>query len=216
MGEGDDIADATPFDRSGLIARHVRNRTDLFAAEARNIAKATLKYFASRPTRRRAPFTLEWALALHGDMFGDVWEWAGRPRRTNLNLGSPFAQVEVELFQLLQDLAYWREHQTYPPVERAARLHHGAVRIHPFLNGNGRWSRMLANVMLRQEGHPLTEWPDATIGHTSVIRTEYIAAVRAADGGDFGPLLALHMTYTPAPAPPSPKRRTPRLGPENP
>lgn len=52
------------------------------------------------------------------------------------------------------------------------------VAIHPFLNGNGRWARMLANIWLKRNGHPITEWPEATISFKSVIRDEYLAAIR--------------------------------------
>ena len=84
-----------------------------------------------------------------------------------------------------------------PLLEQAARLHHSAVVIHPFENGNGRWSRMLANIWLKQNGSNLTFWPEATVGETSVIRDEYLQALKAADRMDFGPLFALHAKYTP-------------------
>ena len=71
------------------------------------------------------------------------------------------------------------------------RLHYRAVGIHPFPNGNGRWARMLANIWLRRHGHPITEWPEETIGSVSVIRKEeHLTAIRAYDEGDEGPLLA--------------------------
>lgn len=49
----------TPIDDiSGLKLRNVRTRRELAVAEAENIAKAVVKYLASRPNRRRAPFTV--------------------------------------------------------------------------------------------------------------------------------------------------------------
>ena len=71
-------------------------------------------------------------------------------------------------------------------LEQAVRLHHRAVRIHPFPNGNGRWARMLANIWLKRHGQPITAWPEETIGTRSVVRDEYLAAIRAADEGDEG------------------------------
>jgi Fic family protein len=82
-----------------------------------------------------------------------------------------------------------------PLHEQAARLHHRAVAIHPFANGNGRWSRMLANIWLRRNGARWTEWPEATIGASSVIRGRYLDALRAADAGDLGPLTAMHAEF---------------------
>ena len=40
--------------------------------------------------------------------------------------------------------------------EQAVLLHHRAVQIHPFENGNGRWSRLLANIWLKKHAHPIT------------------------------------------------------------
>jgi hypothetical protein len=62
---------------------------------------------------------------------------------------------------------------------------------------NGRWSRMLANIWLKRHNHPVTEWPEAVIGGESVERGRYLAAIRAADDGDEGPLLELCRRYTP-------------------
>ena len=56
---------------------------------------------------------------------------------------------------------------------------------------------MLANVWLKRDGHAITEWPEETIGSTSVIRREYVDAIRAADDGDEGPLRVLHQRFTP-------------------
>jgi Fic-DOC domain mobile mystery protein B len=144
----------TPLDDiSGLKPRHIRTRAELFNAEAMNIAKVIGKYFASRPSRRKAPFTLAWAYRLHREMFGDVWKWAGQRRQTDsTNIGIPSHQIDTSLHDLLEDLAAWRKFNTVDAIERAARLHHRAVQIHPFHNGNGRWSRMLANIMLTQDG----------------------------------------------------------------
>lgn len=83
-----------------------------------------------------------------------------------------------------------------PLIEQAARLHHGAVSIHPFENGNGRWARMLANIWLKLHGSPPTVWPQESVGETSIIRDEYLNAVKAADAMDFAPLIALHEKYS--------------------
>ena len=133
-------------------------------------------------------------LKLHREMFGDVWEWAGQTRTTNLNLGSPWHQVSIQLQDLCDDLAYWEKN--WPDtIEQAAHLHHRAVQIHPFLNGNGRWSRLLANIWLKLNKLPLTDWPEDSIGATSVIRDVYLDAIRRADNGDFTSLIDLHRKY---------------------
>ena len=75
-------------------------------------------------------------------------------------------------------------------------LHHLAVQFHPFLNGNGRWSRMLANIWLKRNRRPVTEWPEQVIGRESPVRGEYLQAIRAADEGDYEPLFELHRRFT--------------------
>jgi Fic-DOC domain mobile mystery protein B len=129
-------------------------------------------------------------------MFRRVWVFAGKRRNRMLNIGVEIHQIDTQLRQLLDDVLYWRDHETYPIIEQAARLHHRAVQIHPFENGNGRWSRLLGNIWLKQNDEPITAWPDETIGEESVIREQYIRAIKAADGGEFTQLIELHKRYT--------------------
>lgn len=189
------IPGQTPLDDlSGLRQRSIRTTAELNAAEAENIRKAIMKYLVGRPTRRSAPFTIAWLRRLHTEMFGEVWSWAGTFRVRETNVGSPPHVVETDLHNLLQDLREW-EGAKMPLLEQACRLHHIAVRIHPFPNGNGRWSRMLANVWLKLQGAGPIEWPESTIGTSSAVRAEYLEAVRAADRGDYTRLLALHKRF---------------------
>jgi Fic-DOC domain mobile mystery protein B len=193
----EDSGGQTPVgDISGLIPRGVISRQRLNFLEAENIRKAVLRYLSARPTRRQAPFTLDWCYKLHRQMFGNVWHWAGTRRASELNLGVPAHRIDIDLQNLLDDLLYWRERNQMSHIEQSARLHHRAVQIHPFLNGNGRWSRLLANIYLKQSGNPLTIWPEQTVGEASVIRQEYLTAVRAADSGDYSLLIQLHTRYT--------------------
>jgi Fic-DOC domain mobile mystery protein B len=187
------IPGQTPLDDpSGLRIKGIRTTTELNAAEAENIRKATIKYLVSKPSKRSARFDLAWLLMLHNEMFGEVWEWAGTLRKTETNIGSRPHQIEIDLHNLLEDLKAWN----MPLLEQAVRLHHCAVKIHPFRNGNGRWSRMLANIWLKLHGAEPIEWPESTIGTASTIRAAYLEAVKVADGGDYSKLLALHEQYS--------------------
>ena len=189
------IPGQTPLDDlSGLRVKGVRTTAELNAAEAENIRKATVKYLIARPTRRSARFDVTWTLRLHREMFGDVWTWAGTLRKSETNIGSPAHRIETDLHELVADLRAW-ESAGMSVLEQAVRLHHAAVRIHPFPNGNGRWSRMLANIWLKLHGVGPIEWPEATIGAASAIRGDYLEAVRAADRGDLSKLLALHERF---------------------
>jgi Fic-DOC domain mobile mystery protein B len=132
------------------------------------------------------------ALTLHRRLFGEVWKWAGKYRDTEKNIGIDPLHIPVEMRKLMDDARYWAEHQTYEPLEAAARLHHRMVFIHPFANGNGRHARIMADTVLSAVyGAKPIDW---TGGHDlqklSARRTGYIAALRAADRGDLAPLLA--------------------------
>jgi Fic-DOC domain mobile mystery protein B len=189
------IPGETPIDDvSGLKIKGIATRRQLSEFEARNINRAVSKYLGKRPSRRTAPFHYSWCLKLHKEMFGRVWQWAGQIRTQNLNVGVPFYQVPEQLYALLQDLDFWSQGST-TLVEQSARLHHRSVQIHPFENGNGRWARLLANIWLRRNGSGPVLWPEQTLGETSVIRDEYLLAIRAADELDYAPLIGLHERY---------------------
>jgi len=180
---------ATPIeDTEGLIPDIV-TLADLNAVEAENILLAE-----DRHLRRRKPADAGWLdeaflRALHGDMLGDVWDWAGTYRHKELTIGVEPALVHEEIGKLLGDFRYW---QTLKPgdmsiLERAVRLHHKLVWIHPFRNGNGRHARMTADVYLHSQRHALPVWP-ADVGGAGEARKRYVAALKAADGGDYAPL----------------------------
>ena len=185
----------TPLeDLSGLRVQGVTTKAALDALEAENVRRATLKYLASKPTRLQARFDVEWMLALHAEMFGRVWKWAGTVRTAETNIGARPRDIQVELHELQRDLMAWEE-SGMALEEQAVWLHHRAVQIHPFPNGNGRWARMLANIWLAVHDAEPIEWPDATIGTASAVRDEYLAAVRAADRGEYAGLEALHSRF---------------------
>lgn len=192
------IPGETPLeDLSGF--KHIKSfphptRAIVNELEAKNILKATMKYLAKRPAKKSAPFDYSWLLKLHKEMFGDVWGWAGEFRTTAKSIGVAPVQIREELAIMLQFLHQWEE-DGLDPIEIATRLHHKAVYIHPFENGNGRWSRMLANVWLKLHGHSPTLWPSNLDDETN-IRDKYLAAVREADQHIFEPLIQLHKEYS--------------------
>jgi Fic-DOC domain mobile mystery protein B len=186
----------TPIDDvSGLKIRSITNRGELNQAEAENIRRAVVKYLLAKPNPRSARFDLAWSKRLHREMFGRVWRWAGEIRHTNLNIGIEHYQVETGLQMLFDDLSFWRQHATVGIVEQTVLLHHRAVQIHPFLNGNGRWARMLANVWCKLQDGRVINWPEDVIGSESAIRADYLTAIRAADRGDYTALTEMHKKY---------------------
>lgn len=136
--------------------------------------------------------TDEFMRELHRRLFGEVWRWAGIFRQTEKNIGVDPLTIAVELRMLLDDARFWVGHDTYAPLEAAARFHHRLVLVHLFPNGNGRHARIAADIYLEEcFGHAPIDW---AAGHdlltTSERREAYIAALRAADKGEFDLLLA--------------------------
>ena len=75
------------------------------------------------------------------------------------------------------------------PIEQATRIHHRLVWIHPFPNGNGRFARLIADMYLKSLGCTHPTWP-VDLQNDSPDRKRYINTLKAADKGDFGPLIA--------------------------
>jgi len=193
------IDDATPLDDiSGLKLPNDKlySLKEIYMHEANNIALATLKYLSAPPSKKIAPFSYEWLLQLHYDMFGNVWDWAGKFRKVELSIGIKAYLVPTTLNELANDIAYWDKHKTFDIYETATRIHHRAVQIHPFQNGNGRWSRMLANIYLRQNGSMPVKWQEDLLSSENPKRDEYIKSLKMADDGDYKILIEMHkVTY---------------------
>lgn len=194
MKDKTQIANATfSSDVSGLKLDRSKaySNKEIYFHEAKNILAATLKYLKSYPSRKQAPFDYDFFLNLHKEMFGNVWDWAGKPRTLELNFGVKAYQIRMELKKLVDDLDFWHDNKSFDTVEIAARLHHRAVVIHPFLNGNGRWSRMLANIYLKQNKLAPTAWNEDLLSKDNPHRQKYIQALKLADGGDYSLLIKL-------------------------
>jgi len=188
------IADATYLDDiSGLRLDTAKQYTmdEIYLYEAKNITQATLKYLSLVPDKKLAPFSSQWLLILHKDMFGDVWEWAGKLRQVELSIGVKAYLVSTGIKKLVDDLAFWEENKSFDVIEIASRIHHRTVQIHPFLNGNGRWARMLANIYLKQNGLQPTKWNENLLSKENLHRDDYIKALKKADTGDYSNLIEM-------------------------
>ena len=180
---------ATPLaadERAQLIPTYITTRAQLNEAEQANIADADLWAFS----RKRDVMDEAFLLSLHKRMLNGVWKWAGSFRQTERNIGIQAYRIGVELRQLLDDVSYWMEHQTFSPDEIAVRFHHRLVFIHPFPNGNGRHARLAADLLAVQLGQERFSWGSANLVTADETRAAYVAALKAADAHDIGPLLA--------------------------
>lgn len=73
--------------------------------------------------------------------------------------------------------------------EIAVRFHHRLVQIHPFPNGNGRVSRLMADLVLQKLEGKSPYWGNTDLVNVSEIRSKYIEALRKADAGDYAELI---------------------------
>lgn len=177
---------ATPVDDiSGLIPTHILTKTELNEWEAANILKATKKYLAKR---KPIEISVEWLKKVHKDMFDETWQWAGQLRRKNFNIGLDWHLIPEQLKLLVDDISYWQKRNDPVMFEQSLRLHHRLVKIHPFVNGNGRHARLVSDIFLFSHGCDLPRWPEAKLIDETRIRQRYIDALRSADKGDYKPL----------------------------
>lgn len=156
-------------------------------ASERALTKSYIRELHQALTGRQATYTarnqfdqLFDAAMIHGD-------WKKQPNDVGLEDGSRFEfcppeQVDSEIKRLL---AFHAEHDAagVPRDIEAAWLHHRFTLIHPFVDGNGRVARALATlVLLRGNWFPLVVTRDDKV--------PYLNAIRQADAGDLGPLVA--------------------------
>ncbi|WP_240183053.1 mobile mystery protein B [Pedobacter jeongneungensis] len=123
-------------------------------------------------------------------MYKDVWKWAGAFRKTNKNIGVDRWQVAIELKNLLEDTRFWIENNAYSPDEIAIRFKHRIVSIHCFSNGNGRHSRLLADIIVEKLFHgAVFTWGAENLSKESENRRGYLNSLKLADKGDYTELL---------------------------
>jgi len=174
----------TPIDQDELDQLKIKSistREELDELEQQNIEKAHEWSLGKKFTADRI-LSEEFVLELHERMFGDVWLWAGQTRRSNKNIGEDWREVRIQLRNLLEDTKHWVEHRTFSEDEVAIRFKHRLVSIHCFPNGNGRHSRMMADIIIEKIfGKPVFTWGKGNITEKGEVRSKYLAALKQAD-----------------------------------
>jgi len=183
----------TPIDedeKNGLRISSITFREELDEFEQLNIEKA-VDWTLRRKFKQDYILTEQFVKVLHFKMYEDVWQWAGKFRTSNKNIGVDWQLISVSLRQLLDDCTFWIENKTYPEDEIALRFSHRIVSIHCFPNGNGRHSRLIADVMINHIfNKPVFTWGSADLVRKSEARKRYIHSIQEADKGNILPLLA--------------------------
>ncbi len=132
---------------------------------------------------------------MHERWLGGIYSWAGRYRSVNLEKdGFPFAAAYL-IEGLMVDLERGALARCTPCrfgdadalAAALAEVHVELVLIHPFREGNGRVSRLLATLMALQAGLPLLDFGPLT----GSAREGYFSAVQAGLDRNYGPMKAL-------------------------
>lgn len=186
-------AGATPLDQNeldGLIPDYITTQAELNTLEGENIVEADRWAHG----KQHSDFlNATFAFDIHKRMFSRVWKWAGKPRTTDKTLGVPKEEINQAFGVLFGDTKDWIENKTYPWDEIATRFHHRLVAIHAFVNGNGRHARLMADILLASADQELFTWGmntlEGKLDVESVLRKEYIAALKQADQHDYRRLL---------------------------
>lgn len=181
---------ATPIaDASDLLISWVQTMSDLNRVEAENISHAQHKYLRPSSQNISAWFHYAGLHDIHRSMFGSVWGWAGKARKSVTSIGVAPGLIASHIAMLCEEVISW---STVPVeltfLEKSARIHHRLVQIHPFENGNGRFSRLVADRCLLAWKCPHPFWPD-NLQYEGEARKKYIQTLKAADRGNYDPLI---------------------------
>ena len=182
----------TPLDNeetSELLIPTISTRGELDEFEQKNIEQA-VQWILTRSFKPETVFNEYFIRTVHKRMFGEVWAWAGEFRKTNKNIGIDKWGIPTQLKGLLDDALYWYNNGTYPNDEMAIRFKHRIVSIHCFPNGNGRHSRIMADIIItklfKEDGF---SWGAGNLVKKGNAREAYLHAIKEADAGNIHPLL---------------------------
>ncbi|MFT0532077.1 Fic/DOC family protein [Castellaniella hirudinis] len=165
------------------------NQSDMNHAELVLLHKLYDSVLQSPPS---GPITVRLVRQWHRRWLGNVYTWAGYERSVNMSKdGFPFAAAD-RISALLDD--YDRRYLArYTPcmgmpradlVRAIALTHVEFILIHPFREGNGRISRLLADVMAVQAGLGPLDY-SAWEAH----RAHYIQSIQLGLAGDYDPMV---------------------------
>ncbi|KAG7244071.1 hypothetical protein INR49_006233 [Caranx melampygus] len=147
---------------------------------------AAMKYINTTLLSRSGAITVNDILEIHRRVLGYVDPVEGGRLRTNqVFVGHHIPPHPQDLEKHMQELVQWlnsEEALQLHPVEYAALAHYKLVYVHPFVDGNGRTSRLLMNLVLMQ-----ARYPPITIRKEQ--RAEYYAALDTANEGDVRPFI---------------------------
>ena len=121
--------------------------------------------------------TTSFLVHLHEMLFSGIWTWAGALRRTGLNIGVDPHTISTELHTAFGNFGYQASEMLLTARQLGVAVHAELVRIHPFSDGNGRVTRLMADLVFAAAQHR----PHAQEYDWDLDKTEYIRLLRAYD-----------------------------------
>ncbi|CAN5362412.1 mobile mystery protein B [soil metagenome] len=176
-------------EKEGLLICTITTQEELNEHEQLNIEQA-IEWIINQRLKKETILSEGFIKRLHKKMFGNVWSWAGEFRKSEKNIGVEWIKIAVDLKALLDDVRFWIENETYSADEITIRFKHRLVNIHCFPNGNGRHSRIMADILIEFVfGNNLFSWNQSNMIKADATRKQYIKALQAADKGNILPLI---------------------------
>ncbi|EBW4675954.1 cell filamentation protein Fic [Salmonella enterica subsp. salamae] len=127
----------------------------------------------------------------HRRWLGNIYDWAGQERTVNISKGGFMFAPSAQLPKLLNefDTKYLARYTPCTDMDEEqliaaiAIIHVELILIHPFREGNGRLSRLLADVMAVQGGYKPLDYQSWEQN-----KAQYIAAIHAGVSMDYEPM----------------------------
>ncbi|HEC43690.1 MAG TPA: mobile mystery protein B [Bacteroides sp.] len=177
-------------EKDGILIKTISTRKELDEFEQHNIESA-FEWTISKKFSLDRILTIEFIMEVHKRMFNKTWEWAGKFRNTNKNIGIDKLQISTSLITLLDDCRYWIDNETYSHDEIAIRFKFRLVKIHPFPNGNGRHSRLCADILISNVfNEDVFTWGGLDLVKPGESRKKYIDNIHNAEQMEMKSLIA--------------------------
>lgn len=126
-------------------------QADIYALEQPILAEVTLEALeavGSGEVGLRELLDGRWLFDLHRQIYGDIWSWAGSQATRLRSIGIDPADIRPQLRVSLGNFQYrWEHDDNLSSRELGLLVHAETVRIHPFIDGNGRTTRLLGNLV---------------------------------------------------------------------
>lgn len=195
IGRYDAVGDEAEFE-PGSRGRVLRNRIGITSLRAMERKESEALLIATEQTidetRIDQCFTAGDIQGMHRLWLGEIYSWAGEYRQVNMSKGAFMFAAAAQVPKLMREF----EHgplRDYTPCrfdnarEQATALavvHAELILIHPFREGNGRCSRLLAILMGLQAGLPALDFG----GIRGAKKKDYIGSIHAALSRDYEPM----------------------------